>query len=443
MNLGLEADEMAHDVFISHSSKDKPIADAICAKIEAAGVRCWIAPRDIAPGEDWPAAISRGISQSRVMVLVFSSHSNSSEDVSRELFLAANCKLVIIPFKIENIEPEPGKQYYLARMHWLDAINPPTQEQIQELVSRVKVLVPPREPEFIGNQTNAGLPPATTVQADHLKQPGAEVLPGSTTKPISDRSRLSRWFWLVPVGVLLIFLLGWAASGLFLKNPASPIQPTTVPTFPAPPSVTPVASEGSNSFFEDFSSNSNYWPINEISYDSGEIKHEIVDGKYIISLTSKQDYHTDFLDIPSFHGKDFILTMDVTVRESTNPPGDWSFTIAMREVDGLLGSKYNFILWGDGRSELNLDRSAPFDDTVVLWQHSANSHLALEKGVKRTISIKMDGPTIAAYMDGQEIQSVTDNTIEDAGSITLVTILGYSGNNLILALDNLSIQEIP
>ena len=77
---------MAHDVFISYSSKDKPIADGICAHLEGAGIRCWIAPRDISPGEDWPTAIDRAISQSRVMVLVFSAHSNSSEDVSRELF---------------------------------------------------------------------------------------------------------------------------------------------------------------------------------------------------------------------------------------------------------------------------------------------------------------------------------------------------------------------
>ena len=119
---------MTHDVFISYSSKDKPIADGVCANLESAGIRCWIAPRDITPGEDWPTAITRAISQSRVMVLVFSASSNSSEDVGREIILAANSRLVIIPFKIENVEPEPGKQYYLARTHWLDAINPPTQE---------------------------------------------------------------------------------------------------------------------------------------------------------------------------------------------------------------------------------------------------------------------------------------------------------------------------
>ena len=110
---------MTHEVFISHSHKDKVIADGVCANLEAAGIRCWIAPRDITPGVDWPTAILRAINVSRIMVLVFSAHSNTSDDVSRELILAANKKLVIVPFRIENVEPEPGKQYYLAQTHWL------------------------------------------------------------------------------------------------------------------------------------------------------------------------------------------------------------------------------------------------------------------------------------------------------------------------------------
>jgi hypothetical protein len=44
---------MAHDVFISYSSKDKPTADAACAILESKGIRCWIAPRDILPSADW------------------------------------------------------------------------------------------------------------------------------------------------------------------------------------------------------------------------------------------------------------------------------------------------------------------------------------------------------------------------------------------------------
>ena len=69
---------MAHDVFISHAHKDKKIADAICEKLESAGVRCWIAGRDISPGADWTEATRRAIESSRAMVLVFSENANTS-----------------------------------------------------------------------------------------------------------------------------------------------------------------------------------------------------------------------------------------------------------------------------------------------------------------------------------------------------------------------------
>jgi len=208
---------MAHDIFISYSSKDKPIADAICAHLEAAGIRCWIAPRDIIPGEDRPTAITRAISQGRVLVLVFSASSNASEDVSRELYLAVNHKLVIIPFKIENVEPEPGKQYYLARTHWLDALNPPTQEQIQNLVERVKTLVPLKGPATSEDQTQRGRSLETAIPFGGGLQP---------PKQASIKRRISPWLWLVLIGIVLISLLGWTAFNLVWKRPAGTSQPT-------------------------------------------------------------------------------------------------------------------------------------------------------------------------------------------------------------------------
>ena len=229
---------MAHDVFISHSSKDKPIADAICAHLEGAGVRCWIAPRDIAPGEDWPTAITRAISQSRVMVLVFSTHSNSSEDVSRELFLAANSKLVIIPFKIENIEPEPGKQYYLARTHWLDAINPLTQEQIRALIDCVKALIP------VGPSPIVEIQPATP---PHIDQP----IPGNEPPqpPLPEPATRKKAAWLhylwIPAAFVLLGLIGWVVLTFVTHTLPVPMLARAMATetattiIPVPEALTP------------------------------------------------------------------------------------------------------------------------------------------------------------------------------------------------------------
>ena len=76
---------MPHDVFISYANEDKSIADAICVRLESRGIRCWIAPRDIPPGTAWAEAIIRAIGESRIMVLVYSAHSNCSQQVPREL----------------------------------------------------------------------------------------------------------------------------------------------------------------------------------------------------------------------------------------------------------------------------------------------------------------------------------------------------------------------
>ena len=76
---------MAHDVFISYAAEDKPIADAVCASLEGKAVRCWIAPRDVLPGMDWGEAIVDALVGSKLLVLVYSSSSNQSAHVRREV----------------------------------------------------------------------------------------------------------------------------------------------------------------------------------------------------------------------------------------------------------------------------------------------------------------------------------------------------------------------
>src|SRR6185312_6942489 len=48
-------------VFISHSSRDRKIAQTIAAALEHRGFRCWISSRDIGPGENFQEAIVRAI----------------------------------------------------------------------------------------------------------------------------------------------------------------------------------------------------------------------------------------------------------------------------------------------------------------------------------------------------------------------------------------------
>jgi hypothetical protein len=132
---------MAHDVFVSYSNKDKPVADAVVAGLEKSGIRCWVAPRDITPGRSWGDAIISAIEASRFMVIILSGNSNQSKQVIREVERAVANNVIIIPFRIENIDPTGAMAYFLSTEHWLDAITPPLEWHIEKLQSTLQLFI--------------------------------------------------------------------------------------------------------------------------------------------------------------------------------------------------------------------------------------------------------------------------------------------------------------
>lgn len=193
---------MTHDVFLSHSSEDQAVANAACQALEAAGIRCWIAPRDIRPGDTWGGAIVEAIGASRVMVLIFSSHANGSPQVMREVERAVQNQLVIVPVRIEDVLPTSDLEYFLSSTHWLDAHEEDRQAAFQELVRTVA--------SFLERSPEEAEPPASA--------------------PGLGRPARSGWTWAAAAagGVLLIAAL----VGLFRMVPSSTepdVTPTQVP----------------------------------------------------------------------------------------------------------------------------------------------------------------------------------------------------------------------
>src|SRR5947207_13613673 len=129
---------MVHDVFISNSAQDKAVADAVCAAFEEDAIRCWVAPRDVRPGRSFPGEITRAIQHSKVMLLIFSRHSNSSEQVLREVQLAVDSHLPIVRLRIEDIPLSDDLRYYLSTPHWLDALSHPISKHIPAVASAIK-----------------------------------------------------------------------------------------------------------------------------------------------------------------------------------------------------------------------------------------------------------------------------------------------------------------
>jgi TIR domain len=131
---------MDFDASISYATADKTAADAACAVLEAAGIRCWVAPRDISPGREYAAAII-AIDRCRVMVLIFSSNANDSSQVRREIERAASKGVAIMPVRIEKVVPTKSMEYFLADIHWLDAMTPPIENHLQQLAATIKALL--------------------------------------------------------------------------------------------------------------------------------------------------------------------------------------------------------------------------------------------------------------------------------------------------------------
>jgi hypothetical protein len=123
------------DIFISYSQADRGCAHEMVTLLEAQGLRCWIAPRDISPSADWAAEIIDAISAARIMVLVFSSNSNQSPQVRREIERAVHKGVTVLPFRIEDVVPSKSLEFFLSAQHWMDAFPPPHDSHYRRLSS--------------------------------------------------------------------------------------------------------------------------------------------------------------------------------------------------------------------------------------------------------------------------------------------------------------------
>lgn len=130
------------DVFISYASSDYAHAAATCCKLEESGIVCWIAPRDI--NRDilpYPEAIQRGISEARAVVVFLSDAANLSVHIPRELDLALERKLAIIPVRLADIAPAGQLNYLLRTCQRLDACGRDFNATMEELIGRLRMLL--------------------------------------------------------------------------------------------------------------------------------------------------------------------------------------------------------------------------------------------------------------------------------------------------------------
>lgn len=136
--------EKLYDVFISYSSKDQKLVEAMCHYLEERNLRCFVAYRDIPKGKDWAPYIEKGFEDSKVLVYVHTESSNKSIETTREINLAFEEGCVVIPFRVDSIKYGEGKRYRLNNVNWLDAFPGNPENYFGDLFDILKVHFPER-----------------------------------------------------------------------------------------------------------------------------------------------------------------------------------------------------------------------------------------------------------------------------------------------------------
>ncbi|MGA2636350.1 toll/interleukin-1 receptor domain-containing protein [Methylocella sp.] len=244
---------MAHDVFISYTIADKAVADAVCHRLEEAGVRCWIAPRDVGFG-DWGASIVEAISEAKLVVMILSAAANASHNVLDEVVTALDAGATVIPFRIEDIRPTGALRLRLSRLHWLDALGAPLDQHIDRLIEVTKRILPAEADEVPPRQEEQPLRPLEETgpllqaaeerrhrQEEPPRPPGEAAVRKLEETPAPKTVR--RWPATAAVAVaaaVLASALALTLGGSFRTPPITPVQPAaTNPSAPPQPAPAP------------------------------------------------------------------------------------------------------------------------------------------------------------------------------------------------------------
>ena len=129
---------MTGHVFVSHGSEDSPQANELAALIEAKGVRAWIAPRDVRPGQDYSEQLQEAIEQCVAFVVLVTEKANKSPYVRAETEMAFSTNKPIFPVRMSDIKPAAGLAFFLKIRHWTDAFGADRDASLARLVRELQ-----------------------------------------------------------------------------------------------------------------------------------------------------------------------------------------------------------------------------------------------------------------------------------------------------------------
>ena len=208
---------MSAPIFISYSSKDEKIAETIYQALETRGLDCWIASRDVRPGENFQEAIVKALRSANVMLLVFTSNANNSDEIKKELVLAGRNSVTVVPVRVEDVAPNDAFTYEFATRQWIDLFTD-WERHIELLASRLGQILQ------AANSGEGGAAAAASIAL--------------SPKPVGRRSSSNQTLLFASVLAVLLMLVGGAV--IYLRPFARP-APVVAPASPQIAIQTPPA----------------------------------------------------------------------------------------------------------------------------------------------------------------------------------------------------------
>jgi hypothetical protein len=445
---------MQHDVFVSYSTKDIRIAEAVCNALEQNGIRCWIAPRDILPGMEYADAIIEALNTCRVFLVILSAESNTSPQVRREVERAVSKDLSILTFRIDDTILSKAMEYYLSNRHWLDASKVEFSKQlgnladaVQKLLAQTSVAAPktiPTEPAASLGKTES-VPPAVeqaipSIPGVELKSTApmplvTEVSPApegvAVTFQKTDKRKKSP-AWILWTAVLTIVIGGMVALYLvFFKDQFKPIpKVTSVPiNTPAPPAIEAASygerltheildeiSTHSPNFQDDFSS------VEDSTFYWNDVTGGLSFGDGVMTFDTSGTDDSRVAAAGPLVAKNFVLQYDLTLRTYTL--GSYVCSDFRYGIDGL----YHFCIdisgdtWGMGIS-------ATGDDWTNLLEGNTNKVY-----IKTSVGILARGSEFAFTIDTQYRGYQWSSSYD--GNLANIVVVGPADVPTIIDVDN-------
>jgi TolB-like protein/tetratricopeptide (TPR) repeat protein len=202
--------KVSSDVFISYASQDKVRAESVCEALERAGVVCWIAPRDVTPGEFYADAIVGAINATRIVVVVLTGNSVGSPHVLREVERASAKRHPVISFRIDTALLPAGLEYFLSASHWLDAVASGVDAALPKLVEAVQRLLAPAAAVEPRRHPETAKPAAELFPQRSVGSPASQWL-NRRIAQTTAASRTRRFIWLAAAAAVLVVVGGMYA----------------------------------------------------------------------------------------------------------------------------------------------------------------------------------------------------------------------------------------